>query len=94
MSYLHRVRHIGQVLAVGLMMSVLLSSCAWFERHRDKDIDCGPKGPQGEWLCPKVTAPCGKTCGGFENRKGCNNNPNLTCRTVAAGGVCDCQCMP
>jgi hypothetical protein len=62
----------------------------------DKDCmtTCAEKDTGGEWLCPKVKAPCGFTCGAFEAKAGCNSNPSLHCRTVASGSNCDCQCVP
>jgi hypothetical protein len=64
-------------------------------KEGDKDcmITCGEKGPNGEFMCPKVAAACGFTCGAMENRAGCNSNPALHCKTVVSGAACDCRCL-
>lgn len=63
------------------------------EGDKNCETTCGEKGPNGEFMCPKVAAACGYTCGAMENRAGCNNNMTLHCKTVVIGAACDCRCL-
>jgi hypothetical protein len=94
--------HVGTMLVLCLMMTVLLSACQTIS------VTCPGGGASGgvigEGGCPPTTPKAGKLYQGalctsgsvcmFEGAKNCNiATPLATCQTVNNAGQCSCNCM-